>query len=262
MKVLVLGCGPAGLMATHAAAQSGADVLVYSRKRKSELFGAQYLHKPIPDVTDPNRMREIRYLLQGSITDYRAKVYGPDYRGQVSPDHYEGDHVAWDLRATYNDLWEAYGNYVQDMSLNFEVVHDLIAHVRPDVVLSSIPKKWLCQNEKHDFTAEMVWAIGDAPERGVFCPVEVPPNVVLCNGRKEPSWYRASNIFGHKTAEWAHDKRPPYGSPAEVVKPLTNDCDCFDGYEVPIHGVGRYGMWQKGILTHDAYETAKTVVES
>lgn len=243
-------------MAAHAAAMNGADVLVYSRKRKSELFGAQYLHKPIPYVTDPLRKRTVSYEMQGSASDYRIKVYGPDHRGPVSPDEFGGVHDAWDLRATYADLWEMYGDHVQDLSVNSEVLHDLISMTLPDVVLNTIPLKWLCQNDSHEFTGEMVWAIGDAPERGVFCPIQVPKDTVICNGQKEPSWYRASNVFGHKTAEWAHDNRPPYGSPAEVVKPLTTNCDCTDAYEVPVHGIGRYGMWQKGVLTHDAFDAA------
>lgn len=262
MKVLVLGCGPAGLMATHAAAQSGHDVLVYSRKRKSELFGAQYLHKPIDGVTDPARKRTIEYVMQGTASDYRLKVYGPDHRGPVSPDEYAGVHDAWDLRATYGDLWEMYGDYVQDMSVNSEVLHDLIAHLRPDLVLNTIPAKWLCENESHEFKGEMVWAIGDAPERGVFCPITVPKDTVICNGEREPSWYRAANVFGHRTAEWPHYLRPPYGDPAEVVKPLSHDCTCADAYEAPVLGIGRYGMWQKGILSHDAYDMAMLAVNA
>src|SRR3546814_7896241 len=51
VKVLILGCGPAGLIAAHAAKRMDADFIVMSKARKSFMNGAQYLHAPIPGVS-------------------------------------------------------------------------------------------------------------------------------------------------------------------------------------------------------------------
>src|SRR5678809_864059 len=51
VRVLILGCGPSGLIAAHAAYNRGADFIVVSKARKSFMNGAQYLHAPIPGVS-------------------------------------------------------------------------------------------------------------------------------------------------------------------------------------------------------------------
>src|SRR4051794_14558085 len=111
MRIAVLGCGPAGLMAAHAAKVCGADVDIFSRKRKSELFGCQYLHAPIPGMTDVAPVT-VRYMLNGDIEGYRRKVYGDTWDGEVSPEDLLGNHDAWDIRRTYDNLWAKYGGYI------------------------------------------------------------------------------------------------------------------------------------------------------
>ena len=66
MKVAVLGCGPAGLFACHAAVRGGAEVDVYSQKKRSEIGGAQYLHQHVPDVTgtEPEAMITFAQMLR------------------------------------------------------------------------------------------------------------------------------------------------------------------------------------------------------
>jgi len=63
MRIAVLGCGPAGLMSAHAAmvaTESEADLAIFSTKRKSPLYGAQYLHQPIPFVSADRDCRSVR----------------------------------------------------------------------------------------------------------------------------------------------------------------------------------------------------------
>src|SRR4051794_1106286 len=116
-RVLVLGCGPAGLMAAHAATLAGYEPTIVSRKRKSEMYGAQYLHQPIPEVS-PDKSFHVRYELDGSVDGYRDKVYGDAWRGQVSPEDLETDHEGWDIRSTYDMLWNFYGKDVEDTTFN------------------------------------------------------------------------------------------------------------------------------------------------
>jgi hypothetical protein len=103
----------------------------------------------------------------------------------------------------------------------------------------------------HRFESETVWAVGDAPERGIFCPVTVPSWTVQCNGEENPRWYRASNVFGYKTCEWPGEKAPPVQDIAKVEKPISTTCDCWlDGNYLRL---GRFGTWTKGVLSHEGY---------
>lgn len=249
MHVLVLGCGPAGLIAAHAATLAGHEVIIASKRRKSELYGAQYLHAPIPEMTDTDPV-EVKYTLEGTPAEYRKKVYGPTSRVSVSPEVLDVDHSAWDIRHTYDNLWKRYGATVQDFSIDdSEELDEMLEALDPAVVFSTVPATLLCHKENHVFKAEKVWAIGDAPERGIFCPVSVPPNAIVCDGTSGHGWYRASNVFGYSTAEWPHYRKPPIEGLSELTKPLSTDCNC----RPHIIRLGRYGKWTKGVLSHEAF---------
>lgn len=239
-------------MAAHAYSIDGHDVLIYSKKRKSEMYGAQYLHRPIPGMT-PGAAFKVDYRLDGTPEDYRAKVYGSDSRMPVSPEEFTEPHDGWDIRGTYNELWKTYGEYVQDIDLNPIVLRGLVETLRPDRVASTVPKPLLCDDDSHTFAAQRVWAIGDAPERGVFCPITVAKNTVVCVGEKTPAYYRAANIEGYRTAEWPHQSKPPIQNVSEIDKPLWNNCTCWEDV---LH-LGRFGKWQKGVLSHEAFQEAQ-----
>jgi hypothetical protein len=261
MKALILGCGPAGLMAAHAAAMADYEVVILSKKRKSELFGCQYLHAPIPLATAGDPV-DVAYVLEGSIKDYRNKVY-PNRNGvAVSPDTLETNHLAWDIRQTYDALWGMYGDYVIDVDfrngfLDMAEMNGLLD--KADVAYSTVPAPLLCKRtEDHGFDAEVVYGIGDAPERGVFAPFKAPENTILCNGESSPSWYRASNVFGYNTVEWPGGRKPPIEGVSEIVKPLKTNCDCRPN----IKRLGRYGLWQKGVLSHEAFTQVRHELEN
>jgi hypothetical protein len=255
MRALVLGCGPAGLLAAHALVTRGHRVTIMSKKRKSEMYGAQYLHERIPDLGMEREGTPISYMLSGSIEEYRKKVYGENWSGVVSPDEYgrEEDHKGWNIRVAYDSLWHLYHDAIIDRDFRYGAdVESTVAEMNPDIVASSLPLPSLClRRDEHVFNAQRVYAIGDAPERGVFCPVQAAPaNTVLCNGEPDVGWYRTANVFGYRTAEWPAFHRPPYEGVAEVVKPLNTTCDCQER----VIRVGRYGRWKKGVLSHEAFD--------
>lgn len=251
-KVTVLGCGPSGLVVAEAAWAAGFEVMVLSKKRPSHLWGCQYLHAPIPGVT-PLEPVWVDYVLDGRIGDYRAKVYGPDYQGDTSPDEYEGKHQAWDLRITYERLWQKWEPKVVDVEFtNGNMAADVLPDfTREGLVISSIPRPLLCANRRHNFYSREIWALGDGPDQ--LCPIYPPSeNTVLCNGSPDVGWYRTSKVFGYTTAEWPwrDGRKPPYDGVAMVSKPLYTDCTCL----TDVHYVGRYGKWKKGELVHHVYE--------
>lgn len=262
LNVAVLGCGPAGLMAAHGASCAMRDlnvnvdalVRVFSRKRKSRLFGAQYLHKPIREVT-PLESVHVNYELRGTAEQYREKVYGMMWDGTVSPEDLAERHLAWDIRKTYDRLWELYEGMIIDTGhITFANLHE-IDQGGWDIIINTIPRDRLCYRG-HVFGSTEVIAAGDAPELGidVSATFRCEPDTVICNGEDYPSWYRMSNIFGHTTVEWPKNMRtaPPVLSAQVVQKPTYTDCSCWPGW----NHTGRYGSWEKGKLSHEAYDDA------
>jgi hypothetical protein len=254
MYVVVLGCGPAGLFAAHAAKMMGHEVQILSKKRQSHMYGAQYLHNHIPGLTSdhPGDRFEVDYRLIGSAEDYAAKVYGSDVPRSVSPQRYRGRQPAWDIREAYSRAYRRYEDLITEQVVEASTIAVLLQDRNVDVVVNTIPANQFCVDIRHAFIARNVWAIGDAPERNIFAPRLAPNETVLCNGTDEVGWYRASNIRGFNTVEWPEDRRPPIDGVARVTKPVSNTCNCWES-SGKYWRVGRYGTWQKGVLSHHAY---------
>jgi hypothetical protein len=191
----------------------------------------------------------VSYELIGSADSYRSKVYGDAWVDRVSPEDLIGEHYAWNIRAAYDELWDMYHERIEPTDLKNigqDVIDDIVNAAT--IVVSSVPKPLLCYSG-HTFSAEKVWAMGDAPERGQRAVVRAPDNTVICNGDREPSWYRAATVFGYSSVEWPSSSKPPVPGVAEVTKPIRDNCSC----NTDIIHVGRYGKWQKGSLSHQAY---------
>jgi hypothetical protein len=264
---MVLGCGPAGLFAAHAARQMGFGVDIFSKKRRSEMFGAQYLHTQIPGLTDDQQPFTVEYRLNGSLDDYLHKVYGktiPD-PGKITRESLLGKYEAWDIRRAYLRAWDLFGRDVCDVErINNGWLHGVLGKASPwDVVVSTIPMPDICVNPEHHFEVRQIWAMGDAPERGQFVPRDLSKfatdNIIQYDGTPENAWYRISNIAGYCAAEWPQDRSfdGPYPGRARVDKPVKTNCDCWDSFErsknVKVVRVGRYGAWHRTGHTHQAY---------
>lgn len=250
-RVVVLGCGPAGLVAAHAAAlfDEEMDVRILSKPRKSFMKGAQYLHAPIPGMGDQTPFRIDYRLANGTTADYATKVYGAArVRAEdTSAALLEGIHPAWDIRSAYDDLWRTYSAYVQPWDASEAGLIDIIAHWEADLIISSIPAPLLCADpHRHSFHTEFIWSTDDAMMAGQ------EDNSVVCNAGDSPAWYRSARIHGWGTTEWPHRTKPPLSSSHlwEVQKPILTDCTCFP----QVMRVGRYGSWTKGTLVHEVFQ--------
>lgn len=266
LKVAILGCGPAGLFAAHAAAQAGAEFTIFSKPRKSFMRGAQYLHKPIPGLSGD--AFDVTYELWGSVAGYREKVYGEMEDILVSPETLVGTSPAWDIREAYDNAWDLYADPHDGsrtiVPVDYETGHDSV-HLDMmsgdyDLVISSIPAWLLCRNPDHKFESTEVWATEGLKsfKDPTFWPPHSGPdgrvdNIVVCSGDPDDWWYRQSRIHGWENTEFPLDRKPavPDGYKVhKVTKPVRTDCDCHPD----IVRVGRYGQWKKGVLTHHAYE--------
>lgn len=247
--VAVLGCGPAGLLAAHAVGLAGQPLSVHSKPVKSRLGGAQFLHESIPQLTSPDPDYMIKYELRGTPIGYREKVYGLE--GGTNPEFVSMENVTdqqmqgvWDLVNVYEDLWEIFGQSINEADINGEW---LTEHANEfTMVISTIPRPALCMNPAHKFEVQRIW-IDPTP------PLHVPQNTIVYNGEPSPSWYRASRIGAYGGTEYSeHTPTPPGVERVPVQKPIRTNCDCWPN----VFHVGRYGAWTKGLLVHHAYEAA------
>jgi hypothetical protein len=267
--VLILGCGPAGLLAAYAVELLGGSPAIMSRPNKSELPGAQYLHEPIPGLTgEPDG--KLQTLRRGDAGGYAEKVYGNRF-APCSWTHHEGITTvrnAWDLRAVYDKLWAKYSPQVIPAEIDRELLDD-VRRTFP-LVISTVPATLLCAPEHrrilegiehHSFQ----FAKADIVD---WAPPEIEDNTIHYSGDPVDLWYRSSRIFGHASTEFGRyadvqtrlggyselkpDARVETFVPKTGIKVVGTTCDCFP----EIKRAGRFGTWTKGYLTHHAFRDA------
>jgi hypothetical protein len=240
--VYVLGCGPAGLLAAHAVALAGHEPRILSRKVKSEIGGAQYLHSEIPGIARPEEAWTITFIKCGSMQGYAKKVYGdPDMK--TSWETYEkGDHEVWNMRQAYDRLWAEYEHQIQDIQLNPTDVEHLAEHT---FVISTVPKMALCPDpQNYDWHQQPVWIrYGQTVRDCIALPEEI-----IMSGNEEDVWYRQSNLFGWKGVEFPVE----VGGSVRIMKPLSTT---YPGVPGVLH-LGRYGEWRKTVLVHEVFHRA------
>lgn len=266
-KALILGCGPTGLLAAHACALNNWDFQVVSKKRKSFLFGSQYLHEPIPGVTDYDDCVRIWYHTKGSPEQYRIKCHGDAWDGEIAKEDFEEEHFGWNIRAMYDKLWMKYGRDVADYEISGDMaqVHAIAKVERADLIISSLPRPLWSRHYSppgEKFIYSEGWAAGDAPENGTFVPFTTDnDNEIICDGTDDVAWTRLSRVFGYTSCEWPVRSKPPIPGVSKIQRPLRYEPGLG---HIPANGmmhIGRYGTWQKGVLTTDAFKDVFKVTE-
>lgn len=240
---VIFGCGPAGLLAAQACGEMGLSVAIYSKKVKSQIRGAQFLHIPIKDITKPEPDAIIDMRKWGSQAGYATKVYG-DPEAPVSWGNYDGPINAWSLHGAYELLWDLWEPHITDQPLDADLLE---WSGDADLCVSTVPLPVLAE------------AWGDEPEGGFNFTYQdvwirtglnfsLPHDTVVYNGNPEDHWYRASRIFGWASMEFPTDTP----GTVRVRKPLTHDVP--DEVAYGVLRVGRYGAWEKKGLVHDGYK--------
>lgn len=252
MKVAVLGCGPAGLIAAHTAERLGHNVHVFSRLVKSNPSGAQVLHQPVKGLEI--KPFYVEYHKFGSRGGYAEKVYG-NPEAPCSWDLYPaGVMNAWPMRETYDELWLRFGYRVRDLDLDNAQVQMLA--MQYDKVFSTVPLPQIMPRMEWDiFSQQPVWISQgkvDRPNKAEF---------IHYVGTPRPDWYRHSLIRSYASWEFSHEPVP--GWPFDYVK-IQKPLDVVGGDDtrrdlVPenVVLVGRYGEWRKGRLAHHAQEVVE-----
>jgi hypothetical protein len=250
VRVAILGCGPAGLLSAYAAEQLGHNVSIFSRRSPSQIFGAMYLHAPIPGISSEIPELEIQVSKLGTREGYALNVYG-DAAAPVSWDKFaEGPTPGWDLANVYDSLWKEYESRIYDVSLTSSSIRGIAKEY--DITFSTVPIQNICDNWQHSFPSAKIWVIhGPVKGKNMMVYNGLPPTGV-------PSWYRYSLIRDYQS--WEFSSRHPSNyleaqrvaeglQVSEGFKPLYTDCDCHP----EIVRLGRFGKWNKNVFTHHAY---------
>lgn len=253
-SIAILGCGPAGLMAAHAVAQRKLHFVILSRPEYSNIGGAQFLHRPIPELTSDEPDTMVTYRLAGDPELYREKVYGGNPRvdfvsmamvkdGQQVP--------AWSLRYTYHQLLAAYGGAIWPTEINAQWLEENMDDF--EMIISSIPLHHICRPwSSHQFPMARVIIKNEALDPNI------PEDTIWYDGTKDHSWYRMSRIFGIESTEWGANRRPPLPGLVTAHKPLKTNCNCWPD----LVKIGRHGRWEKGVLSHDGYYRVKEILDA
>lgn len=268
--IAILGSGPAGLLAALAAEQRGVTPFIYSDGTKSEMFGAMYLHEPIPGLTGDWMAPDftISVVKSGTRDGYAKNVYGDPTAPCSWDDIVSGDTPAWDLRAAYDKLWEGFLPRIGQMHLTGDNLGSILTHF--PLVLCTVPARALCRGG-HEFAGQDIW-IRHGPGRALLKDEINDDNIMYYNGYPPDGsvedmigfdWYRFSQINQYQAWEYSSD--PGESNTHHEIslgrKPLSTDCTCWQGYE-SFHRIGRFGKWQKGVLTHHAYKEAGDLIDA
>jgi hypothetical protein len=245
----ILGCGPAGLAAAHAAVGLGSNVRIIAPKRKTPQRGPIMLHRPIPGINVTQPTGYVRQLVVGgSVLDYRLKLYG-DVNISISGDILDPGFSTWPVPEAYDKMWRLYGPLIESRAVDpFEV--DVLAE-NCDLVVSTAPARDLCLKPSvHEFRSVPV-----ALYFKTSYPNQ-PINTVIYNAYPDVSWVRSSNIFGEEVTEYKPEDAP--GKPDLIIrKPLATDCDCHP----KVLRTGRFGKWHNETwIDHAYYDTRNALV--
>lgn len=240
-QVAIIGCGPAGMLAAHAASLAGRTPIIFAKEAAvSPHAKATFLHAPIPDLTSALPDEKINIFKVGSEAGYAQKVYGDHERATSWAKYAEGELGAWALAPVYADLWALYGSLVKSSEIGPGDIDSLVGSF--PVVVNTAPAWCLCGNGDHGFHKRDIWVEGSAP-------ASVNPNSMTYNGSALYDWYRSSDIFGVRSMEYSTpgclSPNPPNG-----IKVVGTDCDC----NPRVFRAGRWGTWRPGVLLHHAFE--------
>lgn len=284
-RVLILGCGPAALIAAHTLEMNGVgpnsfDIISISDKQ-SEIKGAQFLHRPVFDLEYPETSVDpdgtISILKLGDGGGYADKVYGDTGMGtsfdRIGMTGINGriEIDAWSLEKAYDRLWMVYRPSVNVREVTPDVFSELMDSGEYSHVISSIPPSAYCDNPIHSFPSTKI-ILGEPIDP---LPIE---NAIVYSGRKIDPWYRMSSIFGFDGVEIGlsgkDNKEQALEQHARLCwtskintesiygyKPMGTSCNCGFGHpKTKLLRIGRFGTWDRRVLLHQVPSQVSAVL--
>jgi hypothetical protein len=276
-RIAVIGSGPAGLLCAYAANQAGYLVEIFTNQdQPTTQAGAQYLHRAIPGLTDDLPMEIVKYWRTGTAECYSEKIYGKNFPPEdTSWGKFKSIEQCWDLRHVYAKLWDMFKGRLTLRNIDLLEINRLAPYF--SLMFSTMPLDKLIdpgQEHRSRFETQLVYCYPADLIRA-----SGPGNHIVYNGDDDDAWYRTSRIFGSSWTEWPSSVGEDH-TWRQIEKDLRTKGVEFDSFKLwqavkPIKHhyniglmlppnvilAGRYGMWQKNILTHDAYQRACEVIQ-
>ena len=248
-NVAIIGCGPAGLAAAHAAEGLGCIATIFSnRKQPSRLLGPLLLQRPIPGITIDHPDGYVKQIvIGGTIVDYRYKLYG-DINISIQGDILAGGYHAWRIHKTYDELWRRYHGQIIELNVTPRSL-DEMADSFP-LVVNTAPADNFCTDSFHQFTSKEVAV------RNVVSVPNQGDNTIIFNADPDVAWVRSSLIFGNPVTEWPIEHIPEDGEFVVIHKPIVTTCNCHPR----VLRTGRFGAWHNETWIDTAYYDTRTAL--
>jgi hypothetical protein len=255
MRIAVIGCGPAGLAAAHAAHGLCAGVTIYSPAIKSPQRGPLVLQRPIPAITQDHPDGYIKQIVvDGSILDYRYKLYG-DINISIQGNILKEGYHCWKMIETYDRLWELYMEPGAGRAAHVtgEVTPQVISIMVQefDLVINTAPLDKLCY-QGHTFRSKAVEIT-----MGHSYPNQPEDTTIFNAGHRYP-WVRSAWLLGNSCTEWLSGEAPPELEPLTIHKPISHNCNCYPDMLL----TGRFGCWENEVWVDTAYYDTRDAIVS
>lgn len=242
-KVVIIGSGPAGLLACHAAVLNDLQPVMYSPDvSPPRLHGAQYLHSYIPDLPGFTPFL-IKYSYYGDREGYSKKIYGTT-DVNCSWGKFGFEVIAWDLGRIADELWSRYRMLIKERTVQPNELGLLVE--QNEYVINTAPLDVIAP--MGEFEVEYVWvAAADNHRMG--------PNEIHYYGDDRPE-YRRSYIMGKGQVEYPDGPTGPVEGAVRIPKPLR-----ARAHTPGVYRLGRYGQWKKGILVDQVFKEAMLIFQ-
>ena len=257
MKIAVLGAGPSGMMAAHAASEFGHHITILDKepdktRRNSGVF---FLHDDCNLALDEVHLKQrVLGAFGKKNADDISRAYGVKVYGRALPKTSiisamraeNANVIGYNAEQAIDRLWDLYGSQVKPYEFLGSTLSEEALFNRYDKVISTIPAKlWY---PSHAYSSVTTWIkIGTAPKDEGFIFYNINPH---------SKWYRCSAMLGTFVQEYGAGFKPHMAYPySYVFRTVTK----VIGVDRPfpetnnLFLVGRYGAWDKSCLTHNVY---------
>lgn len=261
IKSLVIGAGPAGLLAAWALRSAGAEVLIWDRDpayHPEKIVSLQYLHEPCGLENRGVRSLNLRYALHPKPLgifdiemfktairkDYNRKLGRPLEDENSTRFLWESPVTVWSLKDAYRILHREFKAVILPYSIEgWERLYAVADFY--DLVVSTVPLDRLIP-EGH-------WPVRLGRIALNWRPMSLPAETCVYNLEPEVPWYRVTNLDGGVATEFVD--KPSLTEALPMLLPLRK---VEAGAVIPEHPknlllTGRWGSWNPTKLTHHAY---------
>lgn len=257
-EVIVFGSGPSGLMAAHAAESAGHEVVrlwdASPKPPDGKSAGVFYLHEPCGlDV----RSQIIRVSAEGDKREYARRVYGDaDAPCNWPTKPYEVE--AWDGMAAVQMLWTRYADRVFNGLIDISMLQSFAKENPERIYISTVPLDAITEEQLPSARSQILTLDPGQWHQAL-------PHMTYM-GLPSVEATRHSYLFGRYAMEapmdvdWSGDCSMWHHHVVRKVMPSVyaeRIVERLERCHPNLLLTGRYGRWDKSVLTHKVYRHVK-----